>query len=482
MKRLILRQHFKMITRRCYCNTITPINEKLKEIFCLKNTNVSNWIIEGKVQSVCSMYYALPKEGKRDFLCTLAMNYAINHNSVFELVKQFTCIEPLDQKQIIISERTLRNTLTAPYYWLFVLTSRLTYGIKFLVDLRTDLLEFKSELDDMENTVAIQQLNTTLQDLLLLWFSVGFLHLERITWQSSCDMLQKVSDYEAIHPIRNWADLKRRVGPFRRCYVFTHPSMPGEPIVVLHVALCDTIPCTVKGIKEAEERILNNTTEPISFMQEDKHKIKAAIFYSIASTQKGLQGIELGNYMIKEVIKKVIEEFPLVNELSSLSPIPNFKTWLLEKIKQDPSNIFDNYERDIIQRFLRSDNLYTSLKKTFDSSRWTNDIMLTEILKEPLIRACARYLYREKRRNYALNSVANFHLRNGAVIWRINWMADPSPRGVTNSCGIMVNYRYFPDETESNSRNYIEKNIINASEYIIELASKAVKLEKNNLK
>lgn len=52
----------------------------------------------------------------------------------------------------------------------------------------------------------------------------------------------KISDYEAIHPIKNWLDLKQRVGPYRRCYIFTHPSMPREPLVVLHSALCDIIP------------------------------------------------------------------------------------------------------------------------------------------------------------------------------------------------------------------------------------------------
>lgn len=125
-----------------------------------------------------------------------------------------------------------------------------------------------SEAKDMDESIIIQQLNHTLRDLLLLWFSIGFLHMERITWESGCDILQKVtiasiftsmsifnfyisdssfanlkvSDYEAIHPIRNWLDLKRRVGPYRRCYIFTHPSMPREPIVVLHTALCDIIP------------------------------------------------------------------------------------------------------------------------------------------------------------------------------------------------------------------------------------------------
>lgn len=44
-----------------------------------------------------------------------------------------------------------------------------------------------------------------------------------------------------MHPVRNWTDLKRRVGPYRRCYAFTHAAMPGEPLVVLHVALTEDI-------------------------------------------------------------------------------------------------------------------------------------------------------------------------------------------------------------------------------------------------
>lgn len=100
-------------------------------------------------------------------------------------------------------------------------------------------------------------------------------------------LFKKVSDYEAIHPIKNWVDLKRRVGPYRRCYIFTHPSMPREPLVVLHTALCDTIPETVKGIEEAEKRIVEKTTA--LSVQENVNQIKAAVFYSISTTQKGLQ-------------------------------------------------------------------------------------------------------------------------------------------------------------------------------------------------
>lgn len=39
--------------------------------------------------------------------------------------------------------------------------------------------------------------------------------------------------------------------------------------------------------------------------EEDVNKINAAIFYSITSTQPGLQGVELGNYLIKRVVREL---------------------------------------------------------------------------------------------------------------------------------------------------------------------------------
>lgn len=66
---------------------------------------------------------------------------------------------------------------------------------------------------------------------------------------------------------------------------------------------------------------------------EDPTHIRAAVFYSISSTQKGLQGIELGNYLIKKVVHELQIEFPQMSQFSSLSPIPNYKQWLVEKIK-----------------------------------------------------------------------------------------------------------------------------------------------------
>lgn len=48
----------------------------------------------------------------------------------------------------------------------------------------------------------------------------------------------------------------------------------------------------------------------------------------------GLHGIELGNQLIKKVVKEVLAEFPYINQLSSLSPIPGFKDWLLLEFRK----------------------------------------------------------------------------------------------------------------------------------------------------
>lgn len=142
--------------------------------------------------------------------------------------------------------------------------------------------------------------------------------------------------------------------------------------------------------------------------------------------------------------------------------------------------MFTKDEADEIKNIFKTEDLSLTLKRLLNNSLWTNDPTLTTLLKTPLQRSCAWYLYREKRRNYALNNVANFHLRNGAIMWRINWMADPTPRGSEHSCGIMVNYRYFLDDTETNSRNYIENNIIKASESVIALSAAAETLRSDS--
>ena len=67
---------------------------------------------------------------------------------------------------------------------------------------------------------------------------------------------------------------------------------------------------------------------------------------------------------------------------------------------------------------------------------------------------CARYLLQEKAGNQPLDPVAQFHLDNGALVNRIHWLADTSNRGLRQSYGMMVSYRYELDEVDANHEQF----------------------------
>ncbi|XP_073164169.1 malonyl-CoA decarboxylase, mitochondrial isoform X3 [Lepidochelys kempii] len=348
---------------------------------------------------------------------------------------------------------------------------------------------------------SAKEMNGMLKSMLSEWFSTGFLNLERVTWQSPCEVLQKISDSEAVHPVRNWIDMKRRVGSYRRCYFFAHCAIPGEPLIVLHVALTNEISSSIQAIVK----------EVPPLETEDMNKITTAIFYSISLTQQGLQGVELGTHLIKRVVKELQlvwnaavsdesriigwdlqyseknkqkqhhqqlldgGEFPQIKVFSSLSPIPGFTKWLIGLLssqtkEQGRNELFTDAECKEISE-ITGDPAAEKLKRLLTNNEWVRSEKLVKALHSPFMRLCAWYLYGEKHRGYALNPVANFHLQNGAVLWRINWMADTSPRGITASCGMMVNYRYFLEDTASISAGYLGTKHIKASEQVLSLVS-----------
>ncbi|KAH0619655.1 hypothetical protein JD844_000503 [Phrynosoma platyrhinos] len=334
---------------------------------------------------------------------------------------------------LLQAEGRLRHYLTPRYRGLFQHLGRQEGGLRFL------------------------EMNGMLKNMLSEWFSVGFLNLERVTWQSPCEILQKISE--------NWMDMKRRVGSYRRCYYFAHCAIPGEPLIVLHVALTDEISSSIQAIVK----------EVPSLEVEDMNKITTAIFYSISLTQQGLQGVELGTYLIKRVIKELQIEFPQIKVFSTLSPIPGFTKWLVGLLSSQSkeigrSNPFTDAEYQEISEVTGAPAVEI-LKRLLMNNEWVRSERLIQVLQQPLMRLCAWYLYGEKHRGYALNPVANFHLQNGAMLWRLNWMADTSPRGITASCGMMVNYRYFLEDTTSNSATYLGMKQIKASEQLLSLVS-----------
>ncbi|RUS90184.1 hypothetical protein EGW08_002063, partial [Elysia chlorotica] len=105
------------------------------------------------------------------------------------------------------------------------------------------------------------------------------------------------------------------------------------------------------------------------------------------------------------------------------------------------------------------------------SHDWCRCPTLQQVMKPILLHLCAHYLYKEKRRNFALNPVANFHLGNGAELWRINFLADTSQQGLDQACSLMVNYRYFLQRKDANLLNYQQRFQIAASQAVLDLLS-----------
>lgn len=319
-------------------------------------------------------------------------------------------------------------------------------------------------------------MDSYLKEKLSTWLSPAALELHQITWDDPASLLEKIVAYEAVHPISNLLDLKRRLGICRRCFGYLHPAIPGEPLIFIEVALMKNVAQTI------QEVLWDSPPIPES-------EATCALFYSISSTQPGLSGINLGKFLIKRVVKLVKREMPHISTFSTLSPIPGFMSWLLSKLASQTvlsegdtsqplaegsaSTFYENIlkpEEDEALMSLPKDiatgnngmevmfNLLTST-----SYKWIHLPELASALKAPLMRLCARYLLQEKKRGKALDSVANFHLQNGAMVERINWMADQSENGLSQSGGIMVNYVYRVEHIEEYAHSYFSDGKIHAS-------------------
>ena len=81
-------------------------------------------------------------------------------------------------------------------------------------------------------------------------------------------------------------------------------------------------------------------------------------------------------------------------------------------------------------------------------------------MEKPLMRLAAIYLTTRTEDGLAADPVARFHLGNGASIERIDWAGNLSQKGLRQSAGIMVNYRYDPDRIVANHEAYISEGVI----------------------
>ncbi|VDM60914.1 unnamed protein product, partial [Angiostrongylus costaricensis] len=289
----------------------------------------------------------------------------------------------------------VREAATPVHFRLLRSIGNLSDGVKQICDMRANLLNDKSVAS------LLHRLEESARELLLVWFCQSSVKLERLTWQSPGDILYKVANHEAVHPVKGPSDLMKRLGNLRRCYYFSHEAMPREPLVIVYVAL------------------LNDIADNVQHLDSPEDECTTAIYYSITATQPGLSGIDLGNMLIKSVAKLLHSELPSIRTHSTLSPVPGFRTWMLRNLHGSSLSVC----AEISVREQAS----LSLKEI-------------EMLKYVFLRSCSHYLCSRRQNGFALNSVANFHLKNGAEIYRLNWMGDTSDRGLNNSIGIMVNY------------------------------------------
>jgi malonyl-CoA decarboxylase len=379
-------------------------------------------------------YLALNAEGKAGFLRMLAESFDIDQgraeSALAELRKAKT------PKERRAARRSFLSAAESPRTRILRRFNALPQGVKFLVDLRADLLELSRE------DPALASLDDDLKALLGAWFDVDFLQLRRISWNTASGaLLEKFMAYEAVHPVESWEDLKDRLDHDRRYFAFFHPRMPDEPLIFVEVAL-------VRGMA-GNIQVLLDPSAPVG----DPRNADTAVFYSISNAQVGLGGISFGGFLIKRVVDELAAELPHLKNFVTLSPIPSFRDWF-EKALAQPEDVFLSAEIKRFQPWAEGDSRDWILDVLREAT-WQTDKELEKVLKPPLLRMAARYLTEEKRaRGGALDPVAHFHLTNGAKIERLNWAADLSPRGLAQSQGIMVNYRYDSKKIEGNHEAY----------------------------
>ena len=325
----------------------------------------------------------------------------------------------------------LQRVVESPRQELFRRLNMAPGGIAVLLEMRRRLLRGLAEHPHWAHIEA------DLAHLFRSWFNRGFLVLQRIDWRTSALVLEKLIQYEAVHEIQGWNDLRRRLQADRRCYAFFHPALPDEPVIFIEVAL-------TRGMSAKVQPLLALGSPVV-----DPASADCAIFYSITNPQEGLRGISFGNLLIKQVAEDLGREFPRLKTFATLSPIPGFRKWLTGGTglrEGDP----------------RHAQLSALLAK-LDGQDWFADkARAAEILKQ-LSRLCAYYLLYAKQDDEPLDPVARFHLGNGARLERLNWLGDISAAGMRRSAGLMVNYVYRLDDVERNHEAYATERRIIAS-------------------
>ena len=371
------------------------LRRTLQELRAIIDPQVSE--VEGglRAKGVASWYAQAAPNERRDMWLLMSEQFVADAQKTQAAQAQFAAaVGTPDQA---VAEVRYRRATVSPRRRLLQRFSAFPEGIRFLVDLRADMLPH------LKGDKRLAALDVEMEYMFSTWFDVGFLDLRRISWDSPASLIEKLIKYEAVHDIKSWSDVKNRLDSDRRCYGFFHPRLPDDPLIFVEVALThDIAGCITPLLDESADA-------------EDLNLATTAIFYSISNTQAGLRGVSFGDSLIKRVVETLKGEFPKLKTFVTLSPIPGLRAWLGKSMP------------DLAAQLQDADVLNLPDKSS---------------LKRALMLQAAHYLGRGLADGKPLDAVAKFHLGNGARVERLNWAGDPLGKGIKQSYGLMVNYLY----------------------------------------
>lgn len=407
-----LRQKEEALSPRVLRRTLT-------ELQAIVDPSVSE--VEGgkRARGVAQWYSKATPEQRQDCWLLMSEQFAPDATKVKAAREQYDASVGTPDEGV--AEIRMRKALVSPRTRLLQRFAVFPEGMRFLVDLRQELMPA------LKSNKRLLALEAELENLFTTWFDVAFLELRRISWDSPASLVEKLIKYEAVHDIKSWGDVKNRLDSDRRCYGFFHPRLPDEPLIFVEVAFMDEIAASISPL-------LDEAAEAV-----DLSRATTAIFYSISNTQQGLKGVSFGDSLIKRVVETLRADFPKLKTFATLSPIPGFRTWLGKNagrmLEAAPEKLHAQIGRAVGFEPPTAGHVLSALDQV-------PTLPESSVLRQWLLGCAAHYLGKELSDERPVDPVARFHLGNGARVEQINWAADLSAKGVKQSFGLMVNYLY----------------------------------------
>jgi malonyl-CoA decarboxylase len=428
----MLTDFFKRSSKAKNASALTQLQQRAYRLLSEAGTANSAAI----AAEVVDAYSSLAPEARLEFFEFLNSALAPDRERVLRAAQAYA--DSQDAERVL----ELQRVVEPPRQELLRRINRAPGGTAALIAMRRDLLIALRERPHL------RAVDSDFCHLLGSWFNPGFLNLQQVDWGSPAALLEKIIRHEAVHAVKDWNDLRRRLQPDRRCFAFFHPQLPGEPLIFVEVALVNTIP-------RAIEQLIGDTAD-----MQPEARAQAAVFYSISNCEPGLRGVSLGNFLIKRVAEKLRAEIPALKRFCTLSPIPSLRSRLVESNLGELSQSWPSRART------RYSTALAALRRRYgeDLAALADAARERTLPREDQTRLalCASMLLARESPSPRGDPVARFHLDNGARLERVNVNADISAKALRESFGVMVNYVYDLTAVEANHELFVRGEVVSS--------------------